>query len=75
MLGNKILQKVDLKKTVTKENQAVRLFVATVTQRWTRPAVAVQAIKDGFTKAVQNRKKPLPYSTTEIVVRSSFPMI
>lgn len=69
MSSNKIIQKVDLKKTVTKGNQAVRLSAATVTQSWTRPAVAVQASKDGFAKAVQNAKKPLPDGTTEIAMR------
>ncbi len=68
MSSNKIIQKVDLK-TVTKGNQAVRLSAATVTQSWTRPAVAVQSSKDGFAKAVQNAKKPLPDGTTEIAMR------
>ncbi len=69
MSSNKIIQKVDLKQTVTMGNQAVRLSAATVTQRWTRPTVAVQASKDGFTKAVQNSKNPLPDGTMEIAMR------
>ena len=68
MSSNRIVQKVDLKKRVTKGSQAVRLSAATVTERWTRPALAVQASKDGFTKAVQNAKKPLPNGTTEIAM-------
>ncbi|KAL9138594.1 MAG: hypothetical protein Q9175_000167 [Cornicularia normoerica] len=71
MSSNKIIQKVDLKKTVTKGSQAVRLSAATVTERWTRPAFAVQTSKDGFTEAVQNAKKPLPNGTTEIAMREA----
>ena len=72
MSTNRIIQKVDLKKTVTKGSQAVRLSAATVTEHWTRPAFAVQTSKDGFTKAVQNAKKPLPNGTTEIAMRLAF---
>ena len=69
MSSNKIIQKVDLKKTVTKGSQAVKLSAATVTEHWTRPAFAVEASKDGFTKAVQNAKDPLPDGTAEIAMR------
>ena len=69
MSSNKIIQKVDLKKTVIKGSQAVRLSAATVTERWTRPAFAVQANKDGFTKAVEDAEEPLPNGTTEIAMR------
>jgi len=65
MSSNKIIQKVDLKKTVNKGNQAVRLSAVTVTERWTRPAFAVQASQD---KAVQNAEKPLPDGTQEIAM-------
>ena len=69
MSNNTIIQKVDLKKTITKDSQAVRLSAATVAEGWTRPAFAVQASKDSFTKALQNAKKPLPDGTMEIVMR------
>ena len=69
MLSNKIIQKVDLKKMVTKGNQVMRLSAATVTQCWTRSVVTVQASKDSFTKAVQNVKKSLLDGTTEIAMR------
>ena len=68
MSGNRSIQKVDLKKTVTKGSQAVRLSAATVIERWTRPAFAVQASKDSFTKAVQGAEKALPDGTMEIVM-------
>jgi len=67
--SNRIIQKVDLKKTVTKGSQAVRLSAATVSERWTRPAFALQTSKDGFTKAVHNAKEPLPRGNTEIAMR------
>ena len=69
MAGNKILQKVDLMKTVINGSQAVRLSAATVTKRSTRPAFAVQASKDGFTKAVQDTEKPLSNGTWEVVMK------
>ena len=72
MSSNEIIQKIDLKKTVTKGSQAVRLSAATVTESWTRPAFAVQASKDGFAKAVQNANKALPSGTAEIAMRQVF---
>jgi len=69
MSSNKIVQRVDLKKTVTKGSQVVKLSAATVTERWTRPAFAAQANTNGFANAVQDRKKPLPEGTTEVVMR------
>ena len=48
MSSNRIVQKVDLKKTVAKGSQAVRLSAVTVTEGWTRPVFAVQASKDAW---------------------------
>lgn len=69
MSSNKILQKVDLKKTVTVAGQVVKLSAATVTERWTRPTFAVQASTEDFSEAVQESKEPLPEGTKEITMR------
>lgn len=69
MSSNKILQRVDWMKTVTKGNQVIRLSVATVTQCWIRPAVAVEANKDSFTNAVEIAKIHLPNGTAEVAMR------
>ncbi len=68
MLGNKILQRVQLT-TITKGDKPIRLSAAVLTQSWRRPSLAINAIKDDYIKAILDSKKPLPDGTTEIALR------
>lgn len=72
MASNRVLQKVPLNKTIIMGNQAVRLSIVTVTESWTRADFAVQATGDGFAKALQFRKEPLPEGTVELAVKQVF---
>ena len=55
--------------TITKAGTNLVLGAATKTDKWSRPELAVEAIKEPFKVAVIAYKSPLPQGTAEVIAR------
>jgi hypothetical protein len=58
-------------RTIIKNGREVTISVATKTTKWTRPDVAVDAVGDAFTKAVEAYNGELPADTKDVCARES----
>ncbi|KAF2427815.1 hypothetical protein EJ08DRAFT_592573, partial [Tothia fuscella] len=65
---NKIMEKV-LLCNVTIRGRSIKLFAATKTNMWVRPASVAQDLDDPFAAAVQDNEDRIPEGTVEICVR------
>ncbi|KAE8146936.1 hypothetical protein BDV25DRAFT_43552 [Aspergillus avenaceus] len=70
MSYNKILSKKTVG-TIVKNGKEITISVATRTEKWMRPDVAVDAIADPFTEAVDGFTGNLPENTKDICAREA----
>jgi hypothetical protein len=70
MSYNQIISKKTVR-TIIKNGREVTISVATKTTKWTRPDVAVDAVGDAFTKAVEAYNGELPADTKDVCARES----
>lgn len=68
MSYNQIISKKTVS-TIIKNGREVTISVATKTSHWIRPDVAVDAVGDAFTKAVEGYTGELPADTKDVCAR------
>lgn len=68
MSYNQIISKKTVR-TIIKNGREVTISVATKTTKWTHPDVAVDAVGDAFTKAVEAYNGELPADTKDVCAR------